>query len=135
MELSVRASILYGFLEDQEITRKPNANEEETILYQTTLFFNTLFRQEFGSSFQKATLTIPDITLVAGDKLPLIITYEVIAKFSNVDSVPSVQDLSQVMEHANYESYIEFYVWNADSSANSMFYDTQQVAIQANIEK
>ena len=133
-ELSVRASILYGFLEDQGITRKPNANEQETILYQTTLFFNALFRQEFGAPFQKATLTIPDVTLIEGDKLPLIITYEITAVFADVASVPSAEDLSQVMDNANFESYIEFYVWNADSSANSIFYDTQHVVFQATIE-
>ena len=133
-ELSVHVSILYGFLEDQEITRKPSANEQETILYQTTLFFNTLYRQEFGASFKKATLTITDVTLIDGDKLPLIITYEISAEFVDATSIPTAEDLSQAMDNANFESYIEFYVWNADSSANSMFYDTQHVVFQANID-
>jgi len=130
----VHASILYGFLEDQFIRRSPNSNEEESIRYQTSLFFNKLFRREFGTSFTTAAITIQDVTLVQDDELPIIINYKIDAKFKKSTSIPSSDDLFQVLESADFESYIEFYVWNADSAANNMFFDTQEVVFQATIE-
>jgi len=129
-ELVLRANILYGFLPDQVIDSKPTSVEEEGIIYQTSLFFNKLFRQEFSKSFKKATTTIREVTLVEGDALPIVISYEMLVIFNDVDSVPSTGDLYQVLESADFQNYIEFYVWNAEPKNGGMFFDTQQVIFQ-----
>jgi hypothetical protein len=125
----IRCSIHYGFLDDILISRKPTSTEEDGIEFQTSLFFNKLFRQHFSDeSFTQLTATIQDVTLVT-DALPIAISYTLIISFQNAGSVPEVEEMYAVMNDADFEEYIENYVWNLPG--DSMFFDTQRISFQA----
>jgi hypothetical protein len=129
-QVVVRASILYGFLEEIVISRTPNQTEQNGILFQTSLFFNKMFRESFPNSFKRANGSIMDVELLGGNTLPIGVTYEFVVEFKEGAFVPSSDALYAVMAAADFETYIEFYVWNANQSADSMFFDTQHVLFQ-----
>lgn len=131
-QIVVRATIQYGFLDDIAINRKPTQEEESGLEFQTSLFFNQLFREHFNDeSFKQLTTSINDVSLVTGDDYPVIVSFELVAHFHNAADVPEVEELYEVMGDANFEEYIEFYVWSAVASADSLFFDTQRVVFQA----
>ncbi|CAB9506298.1 PKD [Seminavis robusta] len=130
-QVVVHASILYGFLEDIAITRTPNTNEQNGIRHQTTLFFTRLFRDQFPESFQRVDTSIDDVELLGGNTLPISVSYVFTVQFNQGEAVPSLDDLVTSMTNADFESYIENYVWTSGRSANGIFFDTQQVLFQA----
>jgi hypothetical protein len=130
-QVVVRASILYGFLDDTVISRTPNANEQNGLVFQTSLFFNKMFRESFPNSFMRASASIMDVEWLGGNTLPISVSYEFVIQFNEGSFVPSSDALYAVMSAADFEAYIEFYVWSSDQSAESMFFDTQHVLFQA----
>ena len=136
--VAIRATISYGFLPGQVVESKPNGKDLQSILFQTSLFFNKLFRDSYPDTFSSCETGVTNVDVVENAELPIAITYDINVSFQrqrqddgSAVEVPLGEEVTASMENANFAEYVEFYIWNADPDGNSIFFDTQEVLFYA----
>lgn len=127
--------LAYGFFTGAPV-REPTAEELAGILEQQTLFFEEILTLAFpnfiGFVHDGVTTTFdPD----PQNLYPVSIDFDAVANFSPDSIAPTIDEVFQAMNSANYNDYIQRFAWSAAPPMESLFFETQRVAFDASVEQ
>jgi hypothetical protein len=76
--------------------------------------------------------SVNDATYNETSETPITVDFDAIVNFlPTAAALPGVRDFLMDMEAADYEDYIQNYVWNSEPFQTSIFFDTMRVVFRA----
>jgi len=103
MRILVKSALQYGFF-DTATLREPTQAELDGIMAKTTEFYETILRQRYPNldSFQAVFIsTATDLTMAMGT--PVRIDFDANAFFTDGTTIPSPNDVFNVLDQADYQ--------------------------------
>ncbi|CAB9524284.1 expressed unknown protein [Seminavis robusta] len=132
-EVVVEGTLEFGLFDGATI-RPPTGPEIGSLMDQTSLFYTELLSgadEEFPS-YASIEDEFVGFRFEETADLPYQIDADVTAKFRSEDRItlPSTLDAFDFMQAANYQDYIQNYVWNT-TPQGGIFFDTQRSSFNA----
>ena len=64
-------------------------------------------------------------------EFPVFVGFDAIGSFFAVGDAPTGSEMEEAMQQADYNSYIQNYVWNSEPAMENVFYEVTSVAFSA----
>lgn len=127
----VESQLEYRFF-DNVTPRQPTQEETDGLMVETTRFYTDILTQAYPN-LDSFDATLVSVDFNAGNDLPVLIDFDANAFFTDGTTIPTAAEVFSVLEDANYETYIQEYVWNSAPVGTSIFFETQEVAYNARV--
>ncbi|CAB9496023.1 expressed unknown protein [Seminavis robusta] len=129
---TIRRQLALGFFPGTT-TRRPTIEEFLSLFEVTKEFFDSILSLAYSGIYSTGSVELSKIVEdFSSDPVPtVVVDFDLTASFVTDNAhAPSIDSITGVIEEANYNDFIMFYVWNAEPRGTSIFYNTNRASLR-----
>ncbi|CAB9496024.1 expressed unknown protein [Seminavis robusta] len=133
--ITIGKQLGYGFFPETTV-RQPTLQEFMGLFEVTKAFYENILFLAYPGIYTKGSLELSNIAeeFYSTPVPTVLVDLDLTASFfTDHAHAPSSERISKVIEAANYQNYIQDYVWNAEPIGTSLFYTTNRASLSVRV--